>query len=120
MEARRRFVENKQIAHNHRIGRRCNFPTIAWAGWGVPLYQMTDEFQPLGFAAAQRIQRLPQSQITQSDFVENFERIGERLLFSDLREPCRRFRHGEIKHIMDRLAVQSNFEHVWLETPSLA
>ena len=81
---------------------------------------MADEFQPLGFAAAQRIKRLTQSQITESDFLQNFKRIGQRFLFSDPREPCRCFGHGEFEHIVNRFAVQFNFKHMRLEAPSLA
>src|SRR6266404_2302241 len=119
MEARCRFIENEQIAANGRIGGRRGFGTIARARWGAPLYQMADELQPLGFAAAQRIQRLPQLQITKTDFLQNFERIGDEFLFSDLREPCCRFRDREFENSVNRFAVQLDFEHVWLEAASL-
>src|SRR5438045_4131050 len=120
MQACCRFVENEQIASKGRVGGWRGLGSISRARCGAAFYQMTDEFQPLGLAAAERTERLTQSQITESDFLQNFEGVGERLFFSDLREPCRRFCHGEFEHIVNRFAVQFSFKHVRLEAASLA
>src|SRR5438105_709624 len=119
MQACCRFVKNEQIAGNGRGGGWRGFGGVPRARSGALLYQMADELQPLGFAAAQRIQRLPQSYITESHFLQNCKRIGKRFLLSDLREPCRRFRHREFEHIVNRFAAKFNFEHVRLEAASL-
>ena len=64
MEARCRFIENEQIAANGRSGESRGLGIIARARWRALVHQMADQFQSLGFATTQRIQRLPQSQIT--------------------------------------------------------
>src|SRR5439155_14319883 len=64
MEARCRFIENEQIAANGRSGEPRGLGIIARARWRALVHQMADQFQSLGFATTQRIQRLPQSEIT--------------------------------------------------------
>ena len=77
---------------------------------------MPDEFQTLRFAARQGVQRLAESQITESNFIQHIERIGETLLFADPSEELDRFAHGQLEHVVNRLVVQFNFQHVRLES----
>ena len=58
---------------------------------------------------------MAESQVTEADFVEDIERIGESFLLADLGEELNRFVHGQSQHVVDRLVVQFNFEHVRLE-----
>ena len=67
MQAGGRFVEDEKIA--------------AFAVLELPVRQVPDEFQPLGFAAGKGVQRLAEPQITESDFFEDRERPAERLAF---------------------------------------
>jgi predicted dienelactone hydrolase len=74
----------------------------------------------LRLTATQRIQRLPESQITEPDFLEYIERPGKRFQFADLCEELNRFVHSQFEHIVDRFTVQLNFEHVRLKAPAFA
>src|SRR3984893_12608935 len=107
MQTSGRLVENKQIPAR-AVAIRFAFDISSFG-------QMLDEFQSLRFAAGKRVQRLAKPQITEPDFVENIERTGEGFLFADLGEELDRFAHGQIEHIMNRFAVQFDFQHVRLE-----
>ena len=63
---------------------------------------------------------LSQFQITEPDFFEHIERLGERFEFADLGEELYRFGYGKIEHIVNRFAEQLNFEHVGLEASAFA
>ena len=76
---------------------------------------MPNQFQPLRFATAERVQRLTEPQIPKSDFAQNVERFRQRLRFADLGEELDRLAHGELKHVVNRFPVQLDFQHVRLE-----
>src|ERR1051325_133988 len=81
---------------------------------------MANKLQALRFRSAQRVQRLTESQIAETNFIENIKRIGKSFLFADLREELDRFMNGEIEHVVNRFAFDFDFQHVRLETFSFA
>ena len=81
---------------------------------------MPDQFQPLRFAAGQRVERLAQPQITKPDFLEHIQRFAELFRFADLREELDRFAHGQLEHVVDRFAVELDLQNVRLEATALA
>ena len=63
---------------------------------------------------------MPKSQITETDFVQNIERPGKRFYFADLGEELNRFVDRELEQIVNRFAVQFDFQDVRLKTFALA
>ena len=58
---------------------------------------------------------MTEPQITEPDFIEYIQRLGESLLFADLNEKLDRFAHGQLQDIVNRFVVQFNFQHVRLK-----
>ena len=82
--------------------------------------KMPNELQTLRFATGERVERLAESQITETDFIQNIERLRQRFRFADLREKMNRFADGHLEHIVNRFAVQVGLQHVRLESFSFA
>ncbi len=71
MQTGGRFVEDEQVPAMVAVSVFCRRDACRHGS----LSQMTNEFQALRFAAAQRVQRLTESQITETDFVQDIERF---------------------------------------------
>ena len=85
MQAGRRLVEDEQIA--------------ALPFRSPAVRQMPDELESLRFSARKCVQRLAESQITEPDFVQNFQRtIFQRFFFADLREKLDRFADCQLEN----------------------
>src|SRR5438874_4221520 len=109
METCCRLIENKQVA-----ARSIAVPFDLGGSFGFG--QVPDQFQTLRFAARKSVERLAESQITETDFIEYIQRIRQSFLFADLREELDRLAYGPLQHVVDRFAVQFNFQDVRLET----
>ena len=59
MQAGRRLIENEQRLAPSRVGST----------------EMLHEFEPLRFPAAQDVQRLPEPQVAQADFLQDRQRL---------------------------------------------
>ena len=87
MQSGRRFVEDEEVAASESVS------VLA----GDVIRQMADELEPLRFAAGKSIERLPEPQVTEPDFVEHVERIAQLCRFADLREELDRFAHRQLE-----------------------
>ena len=85
MQARSGFVEDEE-----RVG----FALVRKA---------FDELEALGFASAENIQRLPESEIAEADLLQHGERLDDALLAQRSEEPDG-FGDGKGKNIVDRFA----------------
>src|SRR6266513_826450 len=91
MQACGRLIEDEEIAEpGDCSGRRPGgFGSVCRRDSGLyscalrSIRQMRNKFEPLRFAAAQCIQRLPQFYITKPHFLQHVERLGESLRFAD-------------------------------------
>ncbi len=79
--------------------------------------EVTDKFKPLGFTAAQSIQRLAKRQVAQADFLERGQPVLD-IGMTGKKGQCIGYRGGE--QISDGLAVPSDGQHLGLETAALA
>ena len=94
------FIEDKQISawHRHPAGRKlagsqCH-DVLCFA-------QMTDQFETLGFTTGKGVERLPQSQVPEPDFLKHAERFGQGPVLADLCKKFDRFAYGELEQIVD-------------------
>ena len=131
MQTGRRLVENKQIADCGLRIADCGFAvrwTLATAepvhgGGGSNVFcvgEVSHQFQPLRFAAGKRVERLTEPQITETNFFEHVERIGQTFLLADPAKELDRFVHSQVEHVVNRFAVHLNFEHVRLKSVTFA
>src|SRR6267154_5834675 len=99
MQSRGWLVEDEQIANAGSVR------------------QMSDQLQPLRFAAGQGVQRLTQPQITKPNFVEHFEAVGNSraAIFAGSRKEVNGFADREFKNVVNRFLVQAHLQHVRLE-----
>ena len=81
---------------------------------------MPNELEPLRFAAGQSVERLTQPQITEPNLLQDEERSGQRLRFSQRGEKLHRLAHRELKHFVNRAPCQLHLLHVRLEAPPFA
>ena len=91
MQPGRRLVEDEKVAAGRSVLLRA----------GALVREVPDEFEPLRFAARKRVERLTEPQITETDFVENIERIAELFRFADLREKLDRFADRQLEHVVN-------------------
>src|SRR3954465_14174271 len=77
--------------------------------------EMADQLEPLRFAAAERVQRLAESDVAEPDFIEHVERIAQLLLFANLREELDRFAHRHLQDVVDRFPVEQHPQDMRLE-----
>src|SRR5262245_55548951 len=82
--------------------------------------QVPDEPEPLRFAAGQSVEQLTESQITESNLLQDEERPCQRLRFSQRGEKLHRFAHRKLKHFVNRAPCQLDLLYVRLETPPFA
>src|SRR5437870_11329756 len=110
MQSSGRFVENEMITVLVNFAILFGFRTACPARTPVSGFgQMPDEFQTLRFTAGESVQRLTEPQITEPDFIEYIQRLGETPLFANLSEKMDRFAHGQLQDIVNRFVVQFNF-----------
>src|ERR1700693_562951 len=117
-----RLIEDKEIAN-------CRWPiadcfaiwmfSVGGSAFGV-FCEVSNQLQALRFAAGKRVQGLAEAQVTQANFIQNIERLGEGLEFADLPEELDRFVNSQFEQIVNRLAVQFNFQDMRLESFSFA
>src|SRR5207249_8722636 len=81
---------------------------------------MSNQFQPLRFAAGERVQWLSKAQITKANFFEHGKRLGQSRFFADLGEELDCFAHSQLEQIVDRFLVQFHIQHVRLKTAAFA
>ena len=112
MKTSGRFVEDEQIAD-------CGF-AVVWPSNVFCFGQMSNQFQPLRFAAGERVQRLSKAQITEANFFEHRKRLGQSRFFADLGKELDRFAHSQFEQIVDRFSVQFHIQHVRLKTAAFA
>ena len=108
MQSGRGLVEDEKISNRELWILDCRIVIRGMAEF-FRFAKMTDHLQSLRFTAGQRVERLAKPQITDSDFLQDAERLRQCLLFADLSEELNRFAHGQPEQIMYRFAVQSDF-----------
>ena len=81
------------------------------------LAEFVGEFDPLGFAAGERVACLAEIDIPHADVVEHFQRPGD---FGKGVEERHRLFDGHAKHVEDIFVVVTNVERLFVETLAVA
>ena len=86
----------------------------------VLLDEMVDELQPLGLAAAQRVDRLAEPQVIEPDLGQKPERAGDRPTRVERFEKFDRLAGGHLEHVVDRFSFDLDGEDRRAEAFALA
>src|SRR5437870_4076786 len=81
---------------------------------------MSNQFQPLRFAAGERVQWLSKAQITEANFFEHRKRLRQSRFFANFGKELDRFAHSQFEQIVDRFPVQFHIQDVRLKTAAFA
>ncbi len=83
---------------------------------------MSNQLEPLRFAAGKRVERLPQPQVTEPDFLEHFQAVGNlrAARVVDLGKEFDRFANRQFQQIGNRSAAQAHFQNVRLKAFAFA
>src|SRR3982751_5459618 len=77
---------------------------------------MLNQLETLRFAAREGVQWLTKAQIAKADLLQQTERSGQRVSFTQRREKLNGLTDGQLQNLMNGATLEFHLQHVRLET----